>query len=589
MIQRLRSIICKNKVLCEGIVGFLISVALWLMFGIIRSKEFLLAGLLMAFVYVVLHFGLKYANSRRMKFALILAIPFSFCFELGQLVTYGESEIRTIGFFEIYIFIMLSMLFAFVNICVMHFVDKYRVLGKQNIEMKSNRYAWLRYSLVIFMCWLVMFLIFFPGFISVDSAVQIAQTVGERGLSNWHPVLHTLFLSLFINVGVGIFHNLTVGIAMYTIVQMAIVAAIYGYVVDWVIRRSGKKWIGYILLAFFAINHVIICYSITMWKDILFSSVFLLLILKVYDFIKDYKRGDRVNNKRLWLIILLSVLVAFLRNGGVLIIIALGLSLLIYYKIDRGKILFSFIGAVVFILVVQGPIYKMFGITGSPFMESMSVPAQQIGYVASMNELTEDEKTKLSSYVDLDKIAVEYSPMNGDYAKNCFDYDIMDENKLDFLLTWFSMVPRHFSSFVKAYVLHTYAYWYIQGNDWTLSIGHEHDHSWLKAEYKDIALLGNNARVFITKAGSLLTTTVFSGWMNTVGMLCWGIVYVFILFIYQRRYNMLVVMACILIYILSLLVASPISLIFRYVYALLLVLPVLAILLFCNNKIERRK
>ena len=92
MIQRLRSIICKNKVLCEGIVGFLISVALWLMFGIIRSKEFLLAGLLMAFVYVVLHFGLKYANSRRMKFALILAIPFSFCFELGQLVTYGESE-----------------------------------------------------------------------------------------------------------------------------------------------------------------------------------------------------------------------------------------------------------------------------------------------------------------------------------------------------------------------------------------------------------------------------------------------------------------------------------------------------------------
>ena len=99
-----------------------------------------------------------------------------------------------------------------------------------------------------------------------------------------------------------------------------------------------------------------------------------------------------------------------------------------------------------------------------------------------------------------------------------------------------------------------------------------------------MSLIGDGIKNAITKVEEGSTVVVWIGWMNNVGVLFWGIVYMLVVFMYQKRYAMLVPMSGVLIYMISLLIASPISWMFRYAYSLLLILPILIIICFVNNK-----
>ncbi len=61
----------------------------------------------------------------------------------------------------------------------------------------NRRMALLVSALICFVCWLPYFLYEFPGIMTADSLVQYEQITGVRGLSNHHPVIHTLCIAFF--------------------------------------------------------------------------------------------------------------------------------------------------------------------------------------------------------------------------------------------------------------------------------------------------------------------------------------------------------------------------------------------------------
>lgn len=580
--NKIKLFVAKNQKLCEIVAAFLMTAAISYMLGITRSKEYFLALLIFVAILTVVRVGVKNYDKRRLKFSLWFAVPFGAALWFGGKLTLNSIEIAPVGVLDIPVIVALIVIFTFMMMSVLAFIDAKRFTPKKSAVLKNKK--WWIFSLIIFLCWMPLFLVFFPGVVSVDSAVQIKQAIGEGVMSNWHPVLHTLLIAAPVNLGILISGDLTMGIALYTLMQMIILSIIFGYAVKWAMGKTQKNWVGYVMFAFFALCPVVACYAVTMWKDVLFSAVFMLMVMKIYDLLETRKRTDKISFKELLVVLALVFLVAFLRNGGVLVVVTLGVALLIYYKASRKMVGISFVVVTVLIMVVQGPIYKAFNISGSPFMESMSVPAQQIGYVTQLDELTEEEREKLEVYGDVEKLAESYTPMNADPAKTSFDYGKVEEDKVGFLKTWAELLTGHFGDFVKAYILQMHSYWYVQGDAWVLDFGHTHEELWLKTEYTDRSLLGEGTLELVQKAENGLATAVWSGWINNVGVLFWLMVVFVVVFLYQKRYYMLVPMVGIIIYMVSLLMASPVSWIFRYVYALLLATPILIVICFIKPK-----
>jgi len=538
------------------------------------SKEYLLALIIFIAMLALVRKSKHFFSTRRMKFSLWFAIPFAVALWFGQKVVCQSIELREFTFLDLPLILCLIVVFSLMTICVFGFIDSKSFIIKN--KRMVNKKRWLIMAGIIFACYLPLFLSFFPGIVSVDSVVQIRQAIGEtEQWSNWHPVLHTAFMALPINIGFNMFGDLTAGIAMATLVQMIILSLIFGYVCDWAIRKTGKIWVGYAFMVFFALCPVVAHYAITLWKDVLFSAIFMLLVIEIYELIIKKKRDEKLSIKDLWKVFACVVLVVFLRNGGVLIMIALCVALLVYYRLARKIISCLMVTGVAIIFLIQGPVYGALGIIDSPFMESMSVPAQQMGYVAYTGELSDEEKNALSKYADVDKLAVNYSPMNADPAKNSFDYNSVNEDKIGFLKVWAEILMKHFLQYVKAYVLHTCSYWYPQGETWALDFDHVHDDFWLEEKYQDVALLGGPIKDVAHKIEAGLTASSWLGWMANVGVMFWGILFMLVIFVYQKKYYMLVPLICVLTYMVLLLVASPIPWIFRYVYSLLLILPVL--------------
>lgn len=584
MIEKLKTIILvKHCVIYEGVGAFLITVCALHLFGETRTHDYLLMILVFAGVFSIIRCAVSNYNKRRMGFSLVYSIPFGLALWLGQKVDYQSMDFKNFGLSDVPLMIALIILVTLISICMLGFIDKksYNLVKRKNDKDKK----WWVYTLIIVICWLPLFLCFFPGLISNDSAVQLRQAIGEGEWSNWHPVLHTLFIAIPVNAGMGLFGgDLTAGIACSTIMQMTILSVIFGYVTEWVMKLTQKKWIGYLLLMFFAAYPIVSCYAVTMWKDVLFSAVFLLLFIKIYDLVRQKKRGELLRFGDLWLIVLLTLFTGFLRNGGLLIVIMLLIVMWIYYKESWRIVLAGFGGVIIIMMVVQGSVYRALGIFSSPMMESLSVPAQQFAYIAGSGGMDDELSGELSKYANVDCLANNYSPSNADYAKNCFYYEVVEDKKVDFLLLWAKTLPWHLADYTRSYVLHSYGYWYIGASSWVLDIVHSHSEEWLKKDYKDISLLGSETKDLVAKVEEGSLTIVWFGWLGNVGVLFWGVCYAVFVFMYQKKYALLVPISAILIYMLSLLIASPVSWIFRYVYPLLLIMPIIMIICFINDK-----
>lgn len=522
--------------------------------------------------------GLRYYNKRRGWFAAFFAVPFGLAFWLGQKVIYQSVELRPMQVFDLVSIATIVFVAWLTFLVIVGLIDEYAMkVGRNKVTLFKNR-GWLKASVIIFLCWLPLFLVYFPGIVSVDSAVQLRQAIGEGGWSNWHPVVHTAFVAIPVNLGMNMFGDLTAGIALSTLVQMGVLATIFGYVVKWMTTKTSRKWLGVCALLVFGLFPVIACYSVTMWKDVLFAACFLLLIINVCDLVMRYRRSEKLGTKDLVKMGCIAVCVGFLRNGGVLIIAMLGIAMLIWYKKMRKQLAVGVIVLVAGVAIVQGPLYGAMGIQASPFVESMSVPVQQLAYVLHTSDLTDDERDKLSKYADVECLRLNYAPMNADPAKNCFNYDAVNEDKMGLINVWLDVMKGHLGGYVKAYILHTYGYWYVQADNWILDFGHTHDDIWLSEDYTDKSLLGEGVKSKVTQFENGFVASPYLGWLNNTGCLFWGMVFMLIVFLYQKKYYMLVPMSCVLIYMISLLVASPVSWIFRYVYCLLLILPIFVLM-----------
>ena len=129
--------------------------------------------------------------------------------------------------------------------------------------------------MVIMAGFLIPFATYYPAIMAYDVIPQLDQ-IKISGYTTHHPLIHTLMLAFSLKVGeiLPFVHNADrAGLAVYTILQMIIVAGCFAYVYTYLRRKGVSKYVCYffVLCAAFYPTHGMLAVSIT--KDTIYGAL----------------------------------------------------------------------------------------------------------------------------------------------------------------------------------------------------------------------------------------------------------------------------------------------------------------------------
>ena len=349
----------------------------------------------------------------------------------------------------LFLFIPLLLVFAFAG----KLLGKNLLKEEDSAEERHVIYKWfpfIAFALVGASSAMAL-LAYFPGILAYDSEWQTLQAYDVLPLSNHHPVLHTLIWNFFVALEWwGVPHPY--GLVIYCIVQIIIVSAVCGYVVKCEIDEGCRWPLVVITILIYALYPAFSVFSIQMTKDVLFSCVVILLVLKLYRFAK----GGKISPVIVSVLVILASLLRnnFLPAGAVLVIV-------LFFLRKKENMMKAFIASLTGVIVaalVLMCVYPLCGVAGSESHESLSVPINQISavYVHRYSELTLPEKFIIERYMK----AGLYNPRLADTVKFSFNDELYDSDKSAFWDLYMHLAKRFPNEFIDAFLNQNVQLWY---------------------------------------------------------------------------------------------------------------------------------
>lgn len=334
--------------------------------------------------------------------------------------------------------------------------------------------------LILLFLWMPVFLSIFPGAFAYDAYDEWMQ-VKEGAITSHHPVLHVLLVGYCLEFAHTLFHSYNAGIAIYTILQMFLLAVIFSYAISFLKRYGTPSWIRALILLYWGISPTIQLFAVSVTKDTLFSGAFLIFLLSLIDI--KYKTEEFLHSKRRQVIFVLSALgTMILRNNGLyVVIIILALMCIIFRKQWKQLLpLFACIVAVYF--VYTGPFYSLLNVKAGGIQEMFSVPLQQMArtYNYSYDELAPDEKEMLEALIPKEDLEA-YRPRVADFVKTNFNSDVFDADKVGYLKLWIKWGIEHPLTYVNSFLINTVDFWcpstIVDGYEWGNGETHYFDYN----------------------------------------------------------------------------------------------------------------
>ena len=309
---------------------------------------------------------------------------------------------------------------------------------------------------LLILCWLPVWLAFWPGTFSPDSITQFyAYYNGDH--SAHHPLLHTLLLGSLMMLGLDIHPEgyATYGLAIYCGVQLVLTAGCVAYGVSWMKRRGVPVWARLVVLGLFAFNPFYAPWAFYAQKDVLFGALVLVFCLQLADLWSFGMKPVRMIG-----FVLTAVLMMLFRNNGIYAL-ALLLPFAVWWaKGMRIHMTAALAGCMaLYVAANAGLMAALYASEGSK-VEILSIPLQQIARTLredpSAREL--DEDGVLDTLFGEEDIPALYNEWIADPLKWSVDYDLLDENIPALLRLWVKMGIRHFDTYSEAFLAQNLPY-----------------------------------------------------------------------------------------------------------------------------------
>ena len=432
---------------------------------------------------------------------------------------------------------------------------------------------------LILIAYLPFFLRFFPGILTADSINQVSQAVGVSALNSHHPLIHTFFIGMFTGLGKNVFGNINVGIALYSITQMIIIAVSFSSILEFLRRKNVSIILRLVALLFFMFYLPNAIYSVTMWKDVLFSIWAMLFVANVYELFTN--TDHYLGKKRNWVLFaIITLLFMFAKKNGMYIVLpTLFIVFIFLMKKYWKKLLPLFVGTMIIYFVVEFITFNVIKVPKGSEREMLSIPLQQIARTVSnyKDEIDQETLDTVDKFFVVDNIEDYYSPRISDPVKGNINEEYYKEHKGEFWSLWFKLFKMKPGSYIAAFLSNSFGYYYIETNYWVT----------LK-NLDDNELDINRTPIISEEVDKIIPYGELEGYSRdtivfNIGLFFWLAVITLGYTICKKKYREIILFVPLAL-IWATMILSPVYAEYRYGYPLVLSLVVLMILTISKNK-----
>ena len=422
-------------------------------------------GVLSVIVYKKVYEKCRTKQRKTQIFAVLFSVALSFALSVGKyLETVENWNVGKVGtWFNI---LVLGGYFTPFVICIWEWLEEAwkKDIGRNRTEKKELSLFLIQW-LVIFVCWIPVFLAFYPGAFVYDACDEYVQ-VATRTFTTHHPLAHVLLLGGFVCAGNKLWGSYNLGIALYTICQMLFLSGVFSYTISYIRKKINSKYVIWGMTLFYGCFPVIPMYAVCSAKDAIFTAAFLVVIIKMlqlYDNTADFfeKKGN------IFVSILSAVLMMLFRNNGLYAYVVWGVLLLagcFWKKKDRKMVVRVIMIMAMSVLLFVGCSKTLAIVTKADDSESqeiMTVPIQQMvrTYVYSPETYTEEEKELLFELIPEEDMDL-YNARLSDLVKSKFNNQTFNQNKMKYLSLWMKIGLKKPMIYLNAWLMTSYGYWY---------------------------------------------------------------------------------------------------------------------------------
>lgn len=482
---------------------------------------------------------------------------------------------------------------------------------KMTGESVYRKHPFLITFFICLVCMIPCFLYEYPGIMTPDSINQLKQVIGLSPLSNHHPLIHTMIIAIFYKPAFALTHSMTAAIGFYTFAQMCLMALADAYCVNTINKMGARRWVIIVSIIFFVLVPYNWVYAVSMWKDVLFAAAVMMFtasLVRIFYVYKDvelnkqntcksdnekdaggnphntYEDVSVKRNRMTYALQFISCLgMSLLRSNGWYMLLGLLPFMAAWVIVSArrgqtnvaGRLATIWFMAFIIATVIKYPVFSALDVEEPDFIESCSVPAQQIAYVLTKEtDVPAEDMKLLSNVIDTDKVGALYAPGFADNIKELVragHEDYLTQHKGEFLGLWIRLGIRYPADYLKAYGDETYGYWFPDRN---YTVADNEDISDNELGLTSHPLIP--ARIFLKlqevqiKLGDMIP--LYSS-LWCMGAVVWLYATGLGIMLIEKRYRDIIMILPGLLGLFTILIATPVAYDFRYLYFLIYCIP----------------
>lgn len=441
-------------------------------------------------------------------------------------------------------------------------------------------HAQLATFILCLLCWLPYYLYYFPGIAATDTIVQLNQILGETSPSDHHPFFHTALIALFVNLGFMFTSDINVALGFYTTAQMIFMAYCASVGIETLNKihlRFGVKVFFVLCIALIPFNPL---YVVTVWKDTPFAGVCMLLVCALAKLVINTYRSEKTKVSAWIQLAIICILFGLFRNNGLYALIIMTPFMVYVFRKQLAPVLLSICVALVACLVVKIPIYGALDITPSDFIESCSIPLQQVSRTVVAGGASAEQLEEIDRVMATEEISNQYKEHISDPMKHLVrdgNMEYLVNHKIDYLSLWLQMGIEHPGIYMDAWIAQVRGWLYPNSGWgwWVVTLETDENNIGLQR----MSLLPEQIQPAIASAinnaTSLYKKIPVYSMLWCVGTYSWLLFFCMALVLSKKRCKKRIIVLLVpFTILLTLLIATPVAYEFRYYYGVVFSAPV---------------
>lgn len=552
--------------------------------NIIAFLIFLLCGI--CFSSMEKEFALHTSNQNMIpkRISKILSVIFT-CFYLSDTAKSLVSDLNNKMFQAIIILAVALGLYLLLSKTIRYLICKlncFELKDSPNALKIIPRLPFVSFFLIV-LCRIPWLLYSYPGIMTPDSINQFKQVIGVVPFSNHHPWLHTLTISLFYHIGRLFTSDINDAFLFFTVFQICFMAFAVSYLI-WVISQythSLPLLCGITIFYAFLPYHNVM--ALCIWKDVMFGGTLLLFCTSLFHLLKEGLRKQTLSSAIIYFIS--GFLMCLYRSNGWYAFILTFPFLLISFRKQWKVMVPLHVALLAFVLLIKGPVMEHYDVEQPDFVESLSIPLQQVGRViATGQQLTPEQEILINQIIRTEHVSELYTEYISDNMKELvrtYNPEYLTTHKTDYLKLWIELGLKYPDIYYDAYIAQTKGYYSPSVIYSVAEVDGVIDNE--TGLYREYFLRGKpivKVREILIKLQDIIP---LYGSLWSMGSLFWGILLFLSLTLGQKSsfslkepmnyFDLITVWIPNIAVIGTLLIATPVAIEFRYAYNLAYCIP----------------